>query len=107
MVKLYRNGYGLFASNGILFNHESPLRGIEFVSRKITNAVAKISLGLKKELILGNLKAKRDWGFAGDYVKAYHKILSYKKPEDFIISSGSIHKIKDFIKYVLQYGMGN
>ena len=84
----YRESYGLFAVSGILFNHESPRRGLEFVTRKITNAVARIKLGLASELRLGNLDAKRDWGFAGDYVRAMHLMLQQDEPRDFVIASG-------------------
>ena len=103
ITKYYRNKYNLFLTTGVLYNHESHLRPIKFVSRKIVNTAIKIKKGEINKLEIGNLNSKIDWGFAGDYVKAYHKILSYKKPEDFIISSGSIHKIKDFIKYVFNY----
>jgi GDPmannose 4,6-dehydratase len=98
ITNVYRNSYDIFASCGILFNHESPLRGMEFVSRKITNAVAEISLGLKDKLILGNLKAKRDWGFAPEYMDAIHKILQQDKPEDFVISTGESHSVSEFVK---------
>jgi GDPmannose 4,6-dehydratase len=92
----YRESYNLFASCGILFNHESPRRGIEFVSRKITRGVAKIELGLDKELRLGNLDAKRDWGYAKDYVEMMWKILQYPTPEVFVIGSEETHSIEDF-----------
>ena len=98
ITNVYRNSYDIFASCGILFNHESPLRGMEFVSRKITNAVAEISLGLKDKLVLGNLKAKRDWGFAPEYMGAIHKILQQDKPEDFVISTGESHSVSEFVK---------
>ena len=83
----YREAYNIFASNGILFNHESPRRGFEFVSRKVTNSVAKIKLGLAKELVLGNLDAKRDWGYAGDYVEAMWLMLQQKEPDDYVIAT--------------------
>lgn len=93
----YRESYGLFACSGILFNHESPLRGIEFVTRKISDGVARIKLGLADHIALGNLEAKRDWGFAGDYVRAMWLTLQQEKPEDFVISTGINHSIKDFL----------
>lgn len=98
MVKIYRKGYGLFASNGILFNHESPLRGLEFVTRKITNAVAKISLGLEDTIELGNIDAKRDWGYAPEYVEAMWLILQEKIPDDFVIATNETHSIKEFLE---------
>jgi GDPmannose 4,6-dehydratase len=94
----YRNGYGIFACNGILFNHESPRRGETFVTRKITQGVARIKLGLQKELILGNLEAKRDWGYAPEYVKAIWKIMQLGKPEDIVIGTGETHTIKEFVR---------
>jgi len=94
----YRESYNMFCCNGILFNHESPRRGIEFVTRKITDGVARIYHGLSKELRLGNLDAKRDWGFAGDYVKAMHLILQQKEPEDFVIATGESHSVKEFVE---------
>ena len=95
---IYRQSYDIFACSGILFNHESPLRGMEFVSRKITNTVAEISLGLKKELVLGNLEAKRDWGFAGEYMEAIHLMMQQNEPEDFVIATGISHSVTDFVK---------
>ena len=95
---IYRQSYDIFACCGILFNHESPLRGMEFVSRKITNAVAEISLGLKKELVLGNLEAKRDWGFAGEYMEAIHLMMQQNEPEDYVIATGISHSVTDFVK---------
>ncbi|MCX5712069.1 MAG: GDP-mannose 4,6-dehydratase [Candidatus Omnitrophica bacterium] len=97
LTRNYREAYGLFACNGILFNHESPRRGFEFVTRKITNAVAEIKLGLAKELRLGNLDAKRDWGFSGDYVKAMWLMLQQDKPEDYVIATGETHSVKEFV----------
>ncbi|MCS6956419.1 MAG: GDP-mannose 4,6-dehydratase [Patescibacteria group bacterium] len=94
----YRESYGLFTANGILFNHESPIRGIQFVTRKITDGVAKIKLGLAKELRLGNLEAKRDWGFAGDYVEAMYLMLQQKNPDDYVIGTGESHSVKEFVK---------
>jgi GDPmannose 4,6-dehydratase len=94
----YREAYGLYACNGILFNHESPIRGETFVTRKITRAVASIKLGLQKSLYLGNLDAKRDWGFAKDYVKAMWLILQQEKPEDFVIATGETHSVREFVE---------
>jgi GDPmannose 4,6-dehydratase len=93
----YREAYGIFASNGILFNHESPLRGETFVTRKITRAVAKIALGLEKKLFMGNLDAKRDWGHAKDYVEAMWRILQQPEPDDFVIATGVTNTVRDFI----------
>jgi|TARA_B100001750_G_scaffold246303_1_gene268181 GDPmannose 4,6-dehydratase len=97
-TNIYRESYGMFACCGVLFNHESPIRGLEFVSRKITNSVAQISLGLKDKLVLGNLKAKRDWGFAGEYMNAIHKIMQQSKPDNFVISTGESHSVSEFAK---------
>ncbi|MDO8592004.1 MAG: GDP-mannose 4,6-dehydratase [bacterium] len=91
----YRESYDLFACSGILFNHESPRRGYEFVTRKITSSVARIKLGLQDDLVLGNLDSKRDWGFAGDYVKAMWLMLQQDKPDDYVIATGETHSIKD------------
>lgn len=91
----YRESYDIFAVSGILFNHESPRRGLEFVSRKITDGVARIKLGLSKKLLLGNLEAKRDWGYAGDYVRAMWLMLQQKSPEDFVIATGGNHSVRD------------
>src|SRR3990167_6259434 len=99
----FRESYGLFTCNGILFNHESPIRGIQFVTRKITDGVAKIKYGLSNKLFLGNLEAKRDWGFAGDYVEAMYLMLQQKKPDDFVIGSGENHSVKDFVKLAFEY----
>ena len=92
----YRESYDLFACSGILFNHESPRRGLEFVTRKITNSVARIKLGLAKELRLGNLEARRDWGFAGDYVEAMWLMLQQDIPDDYVISTGITHDVREF-----------
>jgi GDPmannose 4,6-dehydratase len=97
MVKNYREGYGLFAVNGILFNHESPRRGETFVTRKITRAVARILYGLESRLFLGNLEAKRDWGYAGDYAEAMFLMLQKDKPEDFVIATGESHSVREFV----------
>ena len=92
----YRESYGMFACSGILFNHESPRRGLEFVTRKITNAAAKIKLGLQKQLQLGNLDSQRDWGFAGDYVEAMHLMMRGADPDDFVIATGVTHSVREF-----------
>ncbi len=94
----YRESYNLFACSGILFNHESPRRGIEFVTRKITHAVARISLGKQKNLELGSLEPKRDWGFAGDYVEAMWLMLQQEKPDDYVIATGENHSVKEFVE---------
>ena len=99
----YREAYNLFACAGILFNHESELRGQEFVTRKITSTVAKIKLGLAKELRLGNLDAKRDWGYAPDYCKAMWLMLQQKEPEDFVIATGEKHTVREFAKKAFAY----
>lgn len=96
LTTIYREGYGIFACNGILFNHESPLRGIEFVTRKISNAAAKIKLGLKDKLSLGNLEAKRDWGYAPEYVESMWLMLQQDKPDDYVISTGETHSVREF-----------
>jgi len=93
----YREAYGLFACSGILFNHEGPRRGLEFVTRKITNAVARIKLGLQDELVLGTLDTKRDWGYAGDYVKAMWAMLQQDAPDDYVISTGKTHTVEEFV----------
>ena len=98
ITKVYRESYGLFAVNGILFNHESPLRGETFVTRKITKAVSRIKLGLQKKLTLGNLDASRDWGFAGDYVEGMHMMMQHKKPDDWVLATGETHTVKEFAK---------
>jgi len=94
----YRESYGMFCCSGILFNHESPRRGLEFVSRKVTNAAAKIKLGLQKKLTMGNLDARRDWGFAGDYVEAMWLMLQQDRPEDYVVATGISHSVKDLIQ---------
>jgi GDPmannose 4,6-dehydratase len=94
----YRESYGMYASSGILFNHEGPRRGLEFVTRKISHGVARIKLGLATELRLGNLEAKRDWGFAGDYVRAMWLMLQQDKPEDFVVGTGETHSIEEFVQ---------
>lgn len=97
MTVNFRESYGIYTSNGILFNHESPLRGIQFVTRKITDGVAKIKLGLAKNISLGNLAAKRDWGFAGDYVEAMYMMLQQKEPDDYVVGTGEFHSVQDFV----------
>ncbi len=99
----YREAYNLYACNGILFNHESPRRGETFVTRKITRAATRIKLGLQKKLYLGNLDAKRDWGFAGDYVEAMWLMMQQDKPDDFVIATGEMHSIRDFLDKVFGY----
>ncbi|HAW58645.1 MAG TPA: GDP-mannose 4,6-dehydratase [Bacteroidales bacterium] len=99
----YRESYGLFACSGILFNHESPRRGLEFVTRKITDGVARIKLGLSNELRLGNLEARRDWGFAGDYVRAMWLMLQQPEPDDYIVASGTTHSVKEFVEMAFSY----
>lgn len=99
----YRESYGLYAVSGILFNHESPRRGREFVTRKISHGVAMIKHGLAKELHLGNLKAKRDWGFAGDYVEAMWLMLQQKFPRDYVIGTGETHTVEEFMKLAFSY----
>jgi GDPmannose 4,6-dehydratase len=96
----YREAYGLFATNGILFNHESPRRGETFVTRKITRAATRIKVGLQDKLYLGNLEAKRDWGFAGDYVEAMWLMLQADKPDDFVIATGETHSVREFVERV-------
>jgi GDPmannose 4,6-dehydratase len=96
----YREAYGLFATNGILFNHESPRRGETFVTRKITRAATRIKVGLQDKLYLGNLEAKRDWGFAGDYVEAMWLMLQAEKPDDFVIATGETHSVREFLEHV-------
>ena len=99
----YRESYGIFAVSGILFNHESPRRGIEFVTRKITDGVARIKTGKEKELRLGNLDAKRDWGFAGDYVEAMWLMLQQKTPRDYVIGTGETHSVREFVEHAFRH----
>jgi GDPmannose 4,6-dehydratase len=98
IVVNYRESYGLHASSGILFNHEGPRRGVEFVTRKVTNAVARIKLGLQDEVVLGNLDSKRDWGYAGDYVKAMWLMLQQDQPGDYVVATGQTHSIEDLVR---------
>jgi GDPmannose 4,6-dehydratase len=99
----YRESYDIFAVSGILFNHESPRRGKEFVTRKISHAVANIKLGYQKTLELGNLKAKRDWGFAGDYVDVMWRMLQTSKPEDYVVATGETHTVEEFVKIAFEH----
>ncbi len=99
----YREAYGLFACNGILFNHESPRRGETFVTRKITRAATRIKLGLQEKLYLGNLDARRDWGFAGDFVESMWLILQQEKPDDYVIATGEMHSVREFLDEVFGY----
>jgi GDPmannose 4,6-dehydratase len=99
----YRESYGLFAASGILFNHESPRRGLEFVTRKISNGVAAIKLGQAKELRLGNLESQRDWGFAGDYVDAMWRIMQHSEPDNFVIGTGETHSVKEFCEIAFSH----
>lgn len=98
MTKIYRESYGLFCVNGILFNHESPLRGETFVTRKISRAVGRISKEIQKSLTLGNLSASRDWGFAGDYVEGMWLMMQYDQPDDWVLSTGETHTVKEFVE---------
>ena len=103
MTVNYRESYGFFACNGILFNHESPERGETFVTRKITMAAAKIKMGLQKKLYLGNPDAKRDWGFAGDYVEVMWRMLQHSKPDDYVIATGETHSVREFLDETFGY----
>jgi GDPmannose 4,6-dehydratase len=98
----YRESYGLYAVSGILFNHESPRRGLEFVTRKITNGAARISLGMSKELRMGNLDARRDWGFAGDYVRAMWAMLQQPEASDYVVATGIDHSVRDVCKIAFE-----
>ena len=100
IVQNYRDAYGIFATNGILFNHESPRRGETFVTRKITRAATQIKLGIRDRLYLGNLEAKRDWGFAGDFVEAMWLMLQQEKPDDYVIATGETHSVREFAEKV-------
>ena len=97
-VRNYREAYGMFASNGILFNHESPRRGETFVTRKITRAVGRIKMGLQDKLYMGNINSLRDWGFAGDYVEGMWRILQHDKPDEFVLATGEMHSVKEFLE---------
>jgi GDPmannose 4,6-dehydratase len=99
----YRESFNIFATSGILFNHESPRRGLEFVTRKITDAVARIKLGLAKELRLGNLESQRDWGFAGDYVEAMWLMLQQDHPDNYVIGTGETHAVREFCEIAFSH----
>lgn len=99
----YRESYGMYCSSGILFNHEGPRRGREFVTRKVTDAVARIKLGVQKELRLGNLNARRDWGYAGDYVKAMWLMLQQNQPDDFVVATGEDHSVRELVETAFSY----
>ncbi len=99
----YRESYGIFACSGILFNHESPRRGLEFVTRKITDGAVRIKLGMSKQLALGNLDAKRDWGFAGDYVRAMWMMLQQDQPDNYVVATGQTHSVEEFVKIAFDY----
>ena len=103
ITKNYRESYGLFACNGILFNHESPRRGETFVTRKITKALSRIKLGKQEKLYLGNMDAKRDWGYAGDFVKAMWLMLQQDKPDDYVIATGETHSVREFLEVAFGY----
>ena len=103
MTKVYRESYGLFCVNGILFNHESPMRGETFVTRKITRAVGRIYHQIQNKLTLGNLDAKRDWGFAGDYVKGMKLMLDYPRPDDWVLATGETHSVKEFVNLAFKF----
>jgi len=98
----YRESYDIFASTGILFNHESPRRGLEFVTRKVTNAVAKIKFGMQDKLYMGNLDSKRDWGFAGDYVEAMYLMLQHNEPDNFVVATGETHSIRELLEVAFE-----
>ena len=102
MTVNYRESYNLYACSGIVFNHEGPRRGHEFVTRKITSSVARIALGLQKDMTLGNLEAARDWGYAGDYVEAFHLMLQQPEPDDYVIATGETHTIREFLDLAFQ-----
>jgi GDPmannose 4,6-dehydratase len=99
----YRESYGLYAVSGILFNHESPRRGVEFVTRKVTDGVARIKLGLAKELRLGNLDARRDWGYAGDYVEAMWRMLQQPRPQDYVVGTGQTHSVRELVEAAFEH----
>ena len=99
----YRESYGLFACSGILFNHESPRRGLEFVTRKVTDAAARIKHGLQRELRLGNLDARRDWGFAGDYVQAMWLRMQQEAPDDYVVATGESHSVNELVQLAFEY----
>ena len=108
ITQFYRDAYGLFACNGILFNHEGPRRGATFVTRKITRGIARIKAGLDEKLYLGNIGAKRDWGFAPEYVETMHLMLQQEKPDDYVIATGESHSVKEFLESAFSYaGLGS
>ena len=102
MTQIYRESYGLFCVNGILFNHESPLRGETFVTRKTSRAVGRISQGIQDKLILGNLEASRDWGFAGDYVEGMWLMMQHDNPDDWVLATGETHSVQEFVKLAFE-----
>lgn len=103
LTKMYRESYNLFCTNGILFNHESPLRGQTFVTRKITRALGRIVLGIQEKLTLGNLDASRDWGFAGDYIEGMWKMMQYEKPDDWVLATGETYSVREFLSVAFNY----
>ena len=103
LTKMYRESYNLFCTNGILFNHESPLRGQTFVTRKITRALGRIVLGIQEKLTLGNLDASRDWGFAGDYIEGMWKMMQYEKPDDWVLATGETYSVREFLSVAFDY----
>ena len=103
MIQIYRKHFGLYVCSAILFNHESPRRGLEFVTRKITREAVKIKLGLTDELHLGNLDARRDWGFAGDYVEAMWLMLQQQSAEDYVLATGETHSVRELCEYAFEY----
>ena len=108
MTRMYREAYEIFAVNGILFNHESPRRGENFVTRKITRGIARIKAGIEKKIYLGNLDAKRDWGYAPEYMEAAWLMMQQSKPDDYVIGTGESHSIKDFLKIAFrEAGLGD
>lgn len=108
ITKLYREAYGIFAVNGILFNHESPRRGETFVTRKITRGIARIKAGLDKKIFLGNLNARRDWGYAREYMEAAWRMMQHSKPDDYVVGTGESHSVKEFLKVAFQEaGLGD
>ena len=107
LVRNYREAYGLYACNGISFNHESPRRGLEFVTRKITSTVARIKAGKENELRLGNLEARRDWGFAGEYIEAMWLMLQQREPDDYVIATGEAHSVQEFVELAFRHAQLN
>jgi GDPmannose 4,6-dehydratase len=103
LVRNFHESYGIFACNGILFNHESPRRGFEFVTRKITSTAARIKLGLSSELRLGNLEAKRDWGYAGDYVDAMWRMLQHDEPDNYVVATNETHSVREFVELAFNH----